>query len=88
MSKQRITQYAGLAASENSVRRSQRSTAVSPDAIHQRQLIGESLTLSLNDSAIFLRFFRAIDNLDRLPRCNMQVLAGTEDPVQHAAYGA
>ncbi len=32
MSKQRITQYAGLAASENSVRRSQRSTAVSPDA--------------------------------------------------------
>jgi len=33
-------------------------------------------------------YLRAIDDLDRLPRCNMQVLAGAEDPVQHAAYGA
>ena len=43
--------------------------------VHQGQLIRESLTLSLNDSPIFLRFLRAVDNLDRLPRCNMQVLA-------------
>ena len=56
--------------------------------VHKGQFIGESLALSLNDGPIFLRFLRAINNLDRLPRCNMQVLAGTEDPVQHAAYGA
>ena len=55
---------------------------------HQRQLVGESFTLSLNDSAIFLRFFRAVDYLDRLPRCNMPVLLRAEDSVQHSAYGA
>ena len=42
---------------------------------HERQLVGESFTLSLNDSAIFLRFFRAIDYLDRLPRCNVPILS-------------
>jgi hypothetical protein len=46
-------------------------------------VIRESLTLPLNDSPIFLRFLRAVANLDRLPRCDMQVLAGTEDPIQH-----
>ena len=39
--------------------------------VHQGQLIRESLTLSPNDSAIFLRFFRTIDDLDRLPYRNM-----------------
>jgi hypothetical protein len=29
-----------------------------------------------------------IDDFDRLPNCNMPALAGTEDPVQHAANGA
>src|ERR1022692_284125 len=55
---------------------------------HQRQFVAESLTLSLNDNAAFLHLFRAIDYLDRLPRCNMQVLARAEHPVQHAAYSA
>src|ERR1039457_6524640 len=55
---------------------------------HQRQFVAESLTLSLNDSAAFLYLFRAIDCLDRLPPCNMQVLARAEHPVQHAAYSA
>jgi hypothetical protein len=56
--------------------------------VHKCQFVGESFALSLNDGPIFLCFLLAINNLDRLPRCNMQVLAGTEDPVQHAAYGA
>ena len=60
----------------------------SSDLEHQRQFVAESLTLSLNDSAAFLYLFRAIDCLDRLPRCNMQVLARAEHPVQHAAYSA
>ena len=55
---------------------------------HERQLVGESFTLSLNDSAIFLRFFGAIDYFDGLPRCNMRVPARAEHSVQHAAYSA
>ena len=55
---------------------------------YQRQLVRESLTLSLNESAVVLYLFRAIDYFDRLPSCNMQVLARSEDPVQHAAHSA
>src|SRR5690242_3980009 len=55
---------------------------------YQRQLVRESLTLSLNDSAVFLYLSRAIDYFGRLPSCNMQVLARAEDAVQHAAHSA
>ena len=44
----------------------------------QCQLVGESFPLSLNDAAVFLDLFRAIDNLDRLPRRDMQVLGAVE----------
>ena len=56
--------------------------------VHKGQFVGEPFTLPLNDGSIFLSFLRTINDLDRLPRRNMQVLARTEDPVQHAAYGA
>jgi hypothetical protein len=56
--------------------------------VHKGEFVRESLTLSLNDSAIFFRFCRMIDDFDRLPYRNMPALAGAEDPVQHAAYGA
>ena len=59
-----------------------------PRSEHQRQLVAEALTLSLNDSAVLLYLFRAIYYLDRLPRCNMPVLPRAEDPVQHSAYSA
>jgi len=48
---------------------------------HQGQFVGESLTLTHNDSSIFLCFLRMIDDLDRLPGGDMQVLAGAEDAV-------
>ena len=53
-----------------------------------RQFIRESFTFSDSDSAIFFRLLRSIHDLDCLPRCNMQVLARTEDSVQQSAYGA
>ena len=65
-----------------------RRIAVSPDAYTRVSSFVNLSRSRLNNSPIFLRFLRAVDNLDRLPRCGMQVLAGTEDPIQHAAYGA
>jgi len=52
----------------------------------QRQLVGEVFFLSLDDCAIVFLLGGARYGLHRLPRSQVSLFSGTEDPVQHSTY--
>src|ERR1035438_6504140 len=52
----------------------------------QRQLVGEVFFLSLDDCAIVFLLGGARYGLHRLPRSQVSLFSGSEDPVQHSTY--